>query len=46
MCCICHISCEGLLFVIVRSVFFTPFEERKSGKGTVMKLGQKSKNLL
>jgi len=39
------LSCEGLLLVIIL-VFFTPFEERKSGKGTEMKLGHELKSWL
>jgi len=34
---------KGLLFVIIL-VFFTPFEERKSAKGTEMKLGRELKS--
>jgi len=36
-------SYKGLLFVIIL-VFFTPFEERKSAKGTEMKLGHELKS--
>jgi hypothetical protein len=38
-------SYKGLLFVIIL-VFFTPFEERKSAKGTVMKRGHVLKSWL
>ena len=36
-------SYKDLLFVIIL-VFFTPFEERKSAKGTEMKLGRELKS--